>query len=71
MRALSPQELIDLTGYTRSAEQAEVLRKHGLTPIIGRDGRVTITWEAITEACCGRLVAKNGGHNWSAARRRA
>lgn len=47
---LTDADLVDLTGYVQPAEQARVLREAGLRPIIRRDGRPRITWEAVTRA---------------------
>jgi hypothetical protein len=50
---LTAADLLELTGYQRAADQARALRAIGMRPIIGRDGRPRVTWEAVNQAIAG------------------
>ena len=54
---LTPNDLVDVTGYTRGADQARVLREQGYHPMPGRDGHPRITWEAIHARMAGLTAA--------------
>lgn len=63
---LTDDDLFALTGFHRGAEQARALQEFGLRPMLSR-GRVSITWEAITQRMIGgRTEAPKDAPNWSA-----
>lgn len=47
---LTDVELEELTGYRQPDAQVRVLRGHGLRPVIRKDGRPRVTWEALARA---------------------
>ncbi len=47
---LSDADLAELTGYVQPEAQIRILREHHLQPIIRRDGRPRITWDAVTQS---------------------
>lgn len=64
-RLLTDADLAELTGVEQPAAQIRVLREHGLSPVIRRDGRPRLTWRAVSEA----MVAKPAAEpDWSAIR---
>ena len=54
---LTPQEMRELTGTTRHADQVDVLRASGLRPIVDRRGRPILLREALLQF---QLGAKAG-----------
>ena len=44
---LTPAEVAELTGASRSKGQAEWLIAQGIPCVIGRDGRVKVLWAAV------------------------
>lgn len=65
---LTDDDLAELTGYERAAEQTRVLRSMGLHPFPGRNGRPRVTWEAVNRIMAGTPVAARRGKepDWSA-----
>lgn len=65
---LSDNQLRELTGYVRAADQSRVLREMGLRPFPGRNGHPRVTWEAVNRIMAGTPVsAKHGPEpDWSA-----
>lgn len=55
---LTDDDVRELTGAEQPAAQARVLREHGLHPVIRRDGRPRVTWEAVTQAMISRRSAE-------------
>ena len=50
---VSADQLEELTGYKRFAEQERALRAMGLVPFRGRNGAPKVTWEAINRIMAG------------------
>lgn len=49
--ALSHDDLVELTGYKRPADQARALRESfGITPFVSRTGRITVFLSVLEEA---------------------
>jgi hypothetical protein len=63
---LSDTELADLTGVEQAAAQIRVLQEHGLRPVVRRDGKPRVTWEAVTAAM---LKAEKAAPNFGALRK--
>lgn len=70
---LTDAELIEVTGYTRGADQTRALREQGYHPMPGRDGHPRITWEAMHARMAGLAAAPKDPEaaneallNWSA-----
>ncbi len=40
---ITSPELVELTGYSRAADQASCLRSHGIFYVEGKDGRIRTT----------------------------
>lgn len=67
-RLLTDADLAELTGVEQPAAQLRVLREHGLSPVVRRDGRPRVTWRAVTEIMLAKPIEQP---DWSAIRGRA
>lgn len=67
-RLLTDSDMVELTGVEQPAAQIRVLREHGLSPVIRRDGRPRLTWRAVTEVMLTKPVEQP---DWGAIRGRA
>lgn len=71
---LTSEELVELTGYQRPSDQISALKGWGAKPLVGRDGRPRITWEAVHRVMAALETTPtmaNEQPNWDALKRRA
>lgn len=59
---VSDEALADLTGAVQPAAQIRILREHGIEPVVRRDGRPRVTWDALTNAM---LRSRPAEPDWS------
>ncbi|PSV18192.1 hypothetical protein C0W59_02860 [Photobacterium kishitanii] len=57
---ITSPELVELTGYSRAADQASCLRSHGIFYVEGKDGRIRTTWYHINHPASHRNNNNDG-----------
>ena len=58
---LTPDDLVDFTGYQKPGKQSTWLRQHGIRFCVRADGSVALTWGAVDAALApGGQDARNG-----------